>query len=447
MTGQTRSLIVGHGGREGALGARMAEHSHLFAYMKHKNPTLVDLAAGSGGLAEIGDPCDPAAVAAFAVRNRIDIAMVSADDPLAAGVVDSLQAAGIPTVGPTRDGAQIEWDKAFARSIVEEIAPEMNPLHFVVRTPAELRRALAQFGGRPVAVKPSGLTGGKGVKVMGPHLKSLADAEAYASALLQTSQFGNSVIIEERVEGIEFTIQAITDGHTVVRPPATYDYPYRRDGDKGPGTGGMGSFCVEEEALPFMRPSDYDRAYEVVYHVIHYLRALGRKFDGVLNSGFFLTRSGLRVIEFNARFGDPECLNIMSLFDGNWIEVMRRIVEGRLREDDVPFRRESSVVVYLVAPEYAYKAGPQRQFRLDVDAVRDSDCEIFFSSAERVRRDLYRTIGTSRVAAVSATGPSLEAAHDKVFGCIERSVPEDELDYRRDIASPEYVARLRQAAA
>src|SRR5438445_2160634 len=170
MLAAVRTLIVGHGGRESALAMRMAEHSELHAFMGHENPSIVRHAGGSGGSHVTGDVCDPLAVAAFARAQEIDLAMVSADEPLAAGVVDALLAQGTRTVGPTREGAEIEWNKAFARSLLGEVAPEAVPRMHVAGDRREVHDAIASFGTAPVVVKPSGLTGGKGVKVMGPHL-------------------------------------------------------------------------------------------------------------------------------------------------------------------------------------------------------------------------------------------------------------------------------------
>src|SRR3981081_3840828 len=163
---------------------RMAEHSELHAFVGHENPTIVGHVGASGGSHATGDICDPQAVAAFARAKEIDIAMVSADEPLAAGVVDALLAQGTRTVGPTRAGAEIEWNKAFARSLLAEVAPEAVPRMRAVRDATEAREAVASFGTAPVVVKPSGLTGGKGVKVMGPHLATHAEAEEYAIGLL-----------------------------------------------------------------------------------------------------------------------------------------------------------------------------------------------------------------------------------------------------------------------
>src|SRR2546430_5306579 len=240
-----RTMIVGHGGRESALALRMAEHSRVHAFMGHANPTIVRHVEASGGSHAIGDVCDPRAVAAFARAHQVELAIVSADEPLAAGVVDALLAQGTRAVGPTRAGAEIEWNKAYARSLLSELAPEAVPEVRVVRDARGLDEAISHFGERPVAVKPSGLTGGKGVKVMGPHLADHEQARAYALSLLARGRSGDSVLIEEKVVGAEFTIQAISDGSAVVFPPSTYDYPFRFDGDEGPGTGGMGSLTMD----------------------------------------------------------------------------------------------------------------------------------------------------------------------------------------------------------
>src|SRR5271167_3602167 len=159
-----RTLIVGHGGRESALALRMAEHSELHAFMGHANPSIIGYAEASAGSYAIGDVCDPQRVAAFARAKEIDIAMVSADEPLAAGVVDALLAQGTRAVGPTRAGAEIEWDKVFARALLAEVAPDAAPILRVVAEAHEVDEAIESFGSTPVAVKPSGLTGGKGVK-------------------------------------------------------------------------------------------------------------------------------------------------------------------------------------------------------------------------------------------------------------------------------------------
>jgi phosphoribosylamine---glycine ligase len=445
-----RTLIVGHGGRESALASAMAAHSELHAFVGHENPSIVRHAAASGGGHQVGDVCDARAVASFARAREIDIAMVSADEPLQAGVVDALLAQGTRAVGPTAAGAEIEWNKAYARSLLGEVAPEAAPKLRVVHDVHEVDDAIASFGSTPVVVKPSGLTGGKGVKVMGPHLASHAEAGEYASRLLARAGARESVLIEEKIVGAEFTIQAISDGRTVVFPPSTYDYPYRYDGDEGPGTGGMGSLSMAGATLPFMSAAHYEEACSIIERVIERLGAQGRHFTGVMNSGFFATADGVKVIEFNARFGDPECMNIISLFDGNWPQVMERICAGALRPADVPLREEASVVLYLVSPDYALTAGSaggapgSYEFALDRQRIEADGCRVFFSSAIEVGEDAYRTVGTSRAVALVSTAPTLEQARLRVADCAA-SVPV--LEWRRDVGDERYLDGLTRLVA
>src|SRR5271169_4136652 len=422
----------------------MAEHSELHALMGHENPTIVRHVAGSGGSYATGDVCDPEVVAAFARAKGIDLAMVSADEPLQAGVVDALLAQGTRAVGPTRAGAEIEWNKVFARSLLSEVAPEAAPLVRVVTAAHELDEAIEFFGSTPVAVKPAGLTGGKGVKVMGPHLADHDAAREYARSLLARGGPGERVLIEEKIIGAEFTIQAISDGRTVLFPPSTYDYPLRYDGDEGPGTGGMGSLSVEGSILPFMTARHYAEACSIIERVIERLGSEGRRFTGVMNSGFFATADGVKVIEFNARFGDPECMNIMSLFRGDWPEVMAHMSGGELSRGDVPLSEEASLVLYLVSPDYALRKGPAYDFTLDLGRIEAEGCQVFFSSAVATAENSYRTVGTSRAVALASTAPSLEQARARVAECAG-TVPV--LEWRRDVGDERYLEGLRALVA
>jgi phosphoribosylamine--glycine ligase len=417
----------------------MAEHSELYAVVGHENPTIVEACASSGGAHLVGDVCDPQLIARYAREMSVDIAMVSADEPLHAGVCDALQAQGTATVGPTRAGAEIEWNKVFARELLAEIAPEAVPRLSIVQSAEELDQAMDDFGATAVVVKPAGLTGGKGVKVMGPHLADHDAAREYALSLLHSGGSGSAVLIEERVDGAEFTIQAISDGRTVVFPPSTYDFPYRFEGDTGPGTGGMGSLSLAEPTMPFMTIEHYQQACSIVERVIAHLAEEGRHFSGVMNSGFFATADGVKVIEFNARFGDPECMNIMSLFEGSWTEVMTRISSQTLTPADVTLRKEASVVLYLVSPDYALRAGGPYEFTLDREQIEAEGCRVFFSSAVAIGGSAYRTVGTSRAVAIVSTAPSLEQARARVAACAER-VPV--LQWRRDVGEESYLQGL-----
>jgi phosphoribosylamine---glycine ligase len=420
----------------------MAEHSELYAFAGHANPSLVHYAEQSGGKVELGDVCDARAVAAFARESAIDIAMVSADEPLAAGVVDELLAQGTRAVGPTRVGAEIEWNKTFARELLLDVAPDATPRLRVVAAPEQVEEAISSFDGEEIVVKPSGLTGGKGVKVMGPHLASHDDAAAYARSLLDDRRHGDTVLIEEKIVGAEFTIQAISDGRTVVFPPSTYDYPYRFDGDAGPGTGGMGSLTTPARTLPFMTDQHYEQACSIIERVIARLGEEERRFTGVMNSGFFATADGVRVIEFNARFGDPECINIMALLDGSWPRVMERICAGELAREDVPLREESSLVLYLVSPDYALPtdgAPTPYEFELDVDGLERAGCKVLFASSVQSGPRAFRTIGTSRAVALATTAPTLSQAHERIVACAGEV---STLQWRRDVGDERYLDGL-----
>ena len=160
-----------------------------------------------------------------------------------------------------------------------------------------------------------------------------------------------------------------------------------------------------------------------------------------MNSGFFATADGVKVIEFNARFGDPECMNIMSLFEGSWTEVMQEISEGRLTESAVPLRREASLVLYLVSPDYALRKGPPYEFTLDPARLEAEGCHVFFSSAVASGEHRYRTVGTSRAVALASTAPTLEEARERVARCAE-TVPV--LEWRREVGDERYLRDLRR---
>lgn len=191
-----KTLIVGHGGREAALAWKMSENSELYAFMGHANPSIIGYVEASKGKWQIGDVLNPNAVKAFAREHEIDLVLVSSDEPLAAGVIDSLKELGIKTVGPTKHGAQIEWDKEFSRQLIERTCPEYNPEFYTVHDSKSALEVIRNFGDREYAIKPSGLTGGKGVKVIGINIKK-EDAPAYALELLEAGH--GSVIFEEKL--------------------------------------------------------------------------------------------------------------------------------------------------------------------------------------------------------------------------------------------------------
>lgn len=308
-----------------------------------------------------------------------------------------------------------------ARELIAEAYPSANPAHRVVRDPAELDAAFAALGDMPLAIKPAGLTGGKGVKVMGSHLDSHADAHRYAQELLRSGPHPRAVVLEERVDALEFTIQAITDGTSCAFPPATFDYPYRFDGDSGPGIGGMGCYTNGAGPLPFMTQADYDEACEIIHAILARWKDRGRPFSGVLNTGFFLTDTGLKVIETNARFGDPEAMNIAALLQTDMTAVAAAVATGHLNELAVEFNDQISVVTYLVTPGYPQPGAGGLEFDFDVAAAARHGCVLHCAACEQIGTNRYRTVGASRVMALAALGSHLDDTHARVQQTIRDS--------------------------
>lgn len=440
-----RILLVGSGGRESVFAWKLYRDNKIFVVMQHRNPSIIEYAEESGGGYIIGNILDGKQIANYAVEKRIDLAFINSDAPLEAGVIDCLSKVGIKTVGPDRLGAEIEWNKSFAMRLFQKYISEYTPKHWI----AEQKHSIDDIFNHvtkaniPVVVKPSGLTGGKGVKVMGEHLSDYDEARQYAYDILE-DKIGNisSVVIEEKLEGKEFTMQIITDGKTVIKPPATYDHPYRYDFDRGPGTGGMGAFSDVRFPLPFMSQNDYDICIKVIQKIIHGMENQGRHFNGVLNPGLFLTPNGIRIMEVNARCGDPEAMNIMLLLDVPLTKVLTEIVTQSLQPHDEYYKHEASIVKYLVAPEYAIKAGKPHTFFLDKQKILSEGVQVFFSAAEVTdRQNTYRTVGNSRVVALATTDKSIPKASKKIDQVIERYI-RGPLEFRKDIGTRQELARL-----
>lgn len=439
-----RFLVVGSAGREAAFASKLATDAIVYAVMDHENPMIIEASESTGGAWTIGNTRSPTEVTKFAQNHAIDYAFVSSDEPLAAGVIDDLLAAGIKAVGATKDAARIEWDKIWATALVNRICPEIVPLHRIVRSIDELHESIAWFeeSDLEVVVKPQGLTGGKGVKVMGPHLKTYADCHNYASSLLRDAH-GEGVLLVERLDGIEFTIMGLTDGTHLVISPASYDYPYRFEGDTGPGTGGMGCFTGPAKELPFMTSDELAVCWRAMDAVLREMRQTGLRFTGVLNGGFFLTNQGLRFMEFNGRFGDPEVLNILQVLRTPFSDVVRMMWHQTLAEDAVSFVKQASVVKYLVGPEYP-AAGRRIPFSLNAERASELRASTWTASCTK-NGDSLISLGRSRAAAVGAMADTISKASDIVEDVIAASETGD-LQHRRDVGTKHELDKLTNRA-
>lgn len=441
MMNNKKCLVVGNNCREATMAYSLMQNGCVvYAVLSHENPTITSIVNRTGGKYIVGNQKDGLLVSRFAVEQKIDIAIVSSDAILEAGVVDYLREASIPTFGATKEGAKIEWSKIYARNLVNEVDSSFNPKHSVINSVDELEQGFDKFIGQEVVVKPDGLTGGKGVKVMGEHLKSVDEAYEYAKAILKD---GGNVLLEEKIEGFEFTIMGITDGHKIVVAPVTYDYSYRFDGDEGPGTGGMGCFTLDTGRLPCLTQNELNACQELMQKVLNELNKKGIIFNGVLNGGFFKLKDGsLRLMEFNARFGDPEVMNVLAVMETPFIDLIEACINGSLSQEVCKFKREASIVVYAVSKDYPSSTSKaQVEFSANIDEIQNHGANIFFGSCIKSENGKYLSVGTSRLAAVVMAGNSLEDIRNKTYEIINKYIIGN-LDWRNDIGSKDKLIEM-----
>ncbi len=442
-------MFGGQIGRDEAMARRLLDSDcQLYTAAQYLNPGLMAKVEASGGQFYPNiDITSPSPMAELAVQVQPELFYTNSDDALAAGVVNAIKSV-LPKVliaSPTQEEARIESDKFEAREIVASIDDKYNPDYQVATNPENLEDAIDHFikAGKPVAVKPRGLTGGKGVKVMGKHFETHQEAREYAlQVLANPNQKG--VVLEEKLEGFEFTIQALTDGKILIVPPATYDYPYREDGDAGPGTGGMGCFTIADGLLPFLKQSDYDEAIGLMQKVQARLAKQNRAVKGTLYGSFFMTKEGLKLVEFNVRLGDPEGINIMELLedDVDMLEVLQQIARAELDEKSIRFKKAASAVIYLVSPEYAHQdKGPTYEFDLDPRVIEVHDCRLYFAAAERIGGNRFKNVGNSRTFAVGTLAGTPWEARAKIHDALKQGY-RGKLKYRPDIASQAYIESL-----
>jgi phosphoribosylamine---glycine ligase len=284
------------------------------------------------------------------LAQRPDFVVVSPEAPLALGVVDHLWLHHrIPAVGPTQRLARLESSKAFTRTLLEKHGIPGNPRHRVFRAIDGVDACLREIG--EFVVKPDGLTGGKGVKVWGDHLHSIDEAIDYCRELLSVPDA--QIVIEERLDGEEFSLQSLCDGTHVVHMPLVQDHKRAYEGDTGPNTGGMGSYSCADLSLPFVSAEVVEAAREINARIPRaLLEETGEPYKGVLFGGFMATKDGVRLLEYNARFGDPESLNVLSILDTSFVDICQAIIDGTLDSLDVRFRRAATVCKYIVPQGY-----------------------------------------------------------------------------------------------
>ena len=395
-------LLVGGGGREDAVARRLAySGAQIYSFLKNRNPSIISLSKDH----RIGPETDTEHIVRFALENRVDLAFIGPDPVLETTLVEDLLKRGIKVASPVRSAARIETNKKFMRELLKDYRIEGNLefAHFVRQD--EVKDYLLKNRTKEFAIKPLGLTGGKGVKVMGVHISGVSDAVSYASSVIGKD---GSVLLEERVSGEEFSQQVFTDGQRVIPMPVVQDYKRAEEGDRGPNTGGMGSISDADHTLPFLSGHAREKAIAIMGDVVKALRESGNEFRGILYGQFMDSAHGVKVIEINARFADPESINVLHLLDDDLAEILNRIADGEMKRG-VNFRKSATVLKYVVPEGYGYDPKPSV---LDL-SINDSEKRKYVYYAA-VSGELERVNqSTSRSLAVIGEGSDIDMANDK----------------------------------
>ncbi|HAT8178608.1 TPA: phosphoribosylamine--glycine ligase [Legionella pneumophila] len=378
-------LIVGSGAREHAIATALSKSDNkpkIYCFGTTRNPGIQNLTSDYW----VGDITVPEQVNQKAREWEINLAIIGPEAPLEHAVADALWDCGIPVIGPRKNLAQIETSKAFARELMEKYGIPGLPKYKVFTCLEGIREFLSELGENNYVVKANGLMAGKGVKVGGEHLLSFEEALNYCREIFDHNQ---SLVIEEKLIGQEFSFMCFSDGISLVPMPIVQDHKRAYEQDEGPNTGGMGSYSAADHSLPFLSPEDVRSAFEINQSVINALMTeTSDKYIGILYGGFMATAHGVYVIEFNARFGDPEALNVLSLLESDFVKLCVAMTNGNLRKEPVHFLKKATVCKYAV-PD-GYPDNPLRHVEIDISAVTPKDT-LYLAAVNLKDGKLYAT--------------------------------------------------------
>lgn len=416
-----RILVLGGGGREHAIVAKLAGSS--------LEPEIF-VAPGNGGTAGIATNIslpaeDGAAVAAYVREHGIDLLVIGPEAPLVAGVADVVREAGTPVFGPGASGARLEGSKAFAKEFMARHAlPTGWSESFDDRVAAI---EYLEDVGAPIVIKADGLAAGKGVTVaMDVHTAKEAIEECFAGRF---GGAGSTVVIEEYLTGPECSLLVFTDGTTVAPMAPAQDHKRAYDGDEGPNTGGMGVYSP----VPIVTEAEHAQMLSIMERAVAGMRSEGTEYKGVLYGGFMLTDEGPKLLEFNARFGDPETQVILPRLDGDLGEIMYACAQGRLGEVSLSWRPEWAVSVVLASEGYPGEYATGLPIAGIQDAESMSGVTVYHAGTRLAEDGTVLTAG-GRVLNVTALGLTFDDARDRAYEAVAR-ISWDGMFYRTDIGA------------
>lgn len=403
-----RILIIGSGGRE-----------HALAWALTGSPLVTKLfaAPGNGGMAEIAeclplDPMDAEGVIAACHAHAISFVLVGPEAPLCAGLVDALEAAGIAAFGPASAAARLEGSKAFMKDFCTRHG---IPTAAYIRTQSsEEAKAFIHDRGAPIVVKTDGLAAGKGVIVAETLAEALAAVDELKSAAF--GQAGAELVIEEFLDGEELSAFALCDGETALWFGSAQDHKRVYDGDKGPNTGGMGAYSPARMMTPALEAEIMDH---IIRPTLAGMKADGAPFKGVLFAGLMMTKAGVKLLEFNVRFGDPECQTLMLRLKSDLLPALLAARDGQLRHFDLRWRDEAALCVVMAAKGYpgAYAKGTVIE---NLPLTAEQESAVLFHAGTRREADGRITAQGGRVLNLCALGADVKAAQANAYAAVDR---------------------------
>jgi len=429
-------LVIGGGAREHAIcdAVYRSKDAELYSVMSNLNPGIKIMSKDFLQEKEINIQD----VVNYAKKNNIDIAIVGPEAPLEKGLVNELNKAGIKACSPTKEAARIETDKEWMRNLLKK---NKIPGQLKCETFSDIDKAkkfIENLNGE-VALKPIGLTGGKGVRVSGDHFNGIKEALVYVKDVIEQKIGGQAkILIEEKAIGEEFTLQAFSDGTTIMPLHAVQDHKRLLPGDKGPNTGGMGSYSCENGLLPFLNKSDYEEGAAILQKIVEALKKEGCPYIGPIYGQFMLTTQGPKIIEINARFGDPEAMNVLPLLETDFIEICKSMLDGNLNNTKMQMKKKSTVCKYVVPEGYGVRSMIGEKVTVDENNIKNTGSQLFYASVNKDNDYVLTT--SSRSLAVVGIADKLEKAENICEQALQY-VKGDHIFIRHDIGTPELIEK------